>query len=221
MKTLLRNKTVMAVMVVALVAVSLTAGGVIPGPATGSVTSKNGTCTLGSSSLSSGQITYAASALSVGSHTVTPVLGGDANSAANTNTTLTQTLQYDSQTFPWTYCNSIEFSTDDPSVANQVFEGVGWIGSYYIIGPYLSSALFFETLMYFDIDQYIAGKTIQSAELQLQPLDLPVDFGTTYAVSPLALGWNPATLTWNNCPNRYTSPKSVAPPPTLPPLFGT
>ncbi|MDD5288771.1 MAG: Ig-like domain repeat protein [Dehalococcoidales bacterium] len=64
---------------------------------TGAVTFKDGTTTLGTGTVNgSSQATYTTSALSVGSHPISAVYGGDANYAASTSSVLTQIVN---QTF--------------------------------------------------------------------------------------------------------------------------
>jgi uncharacterized protein (TIGR03437 family) len=72
-------------------AVTLTAA-VSPATATGSVTFKDGSSTLGSSALSGGAATFTISTFSVGTHSLTAVYSGDANDSASTSAVLTQTV---------------------------------------------------------------------------------------------------------------------------------
>jgi hypothetical protein len=60
--------------------------------ATGTVTFKEGATTLGTGSLSGGIATYSTTSFSVGSHSLTAKYEGDANYAASTSSTLTQTV---------------------------------------------------------------------------------------------------------------------------------
>jgi len=71
--------------------VTLTAT-VSPSTATGSVTFKDGSSTLGTLALSGGSATYVTSALSLGSHDLTAVYAGDSVYGGSTSTTLTQTI---------------------------------------------------------------------------------------------------------------------------------
>jgi hypothetical protein len=71
--------------------VTLTAS-VSPSAATGSVTFKDGGSTLSTSALSNGSATYVSAALSVGSHDITAVYGGDSAYSGSTSNTLTQTV---------------------------------------------------------------------------------------------------------------------------------
>jgi hypothetical protein len=56
---------------------------------------------------------------------------------------------------------------------------------------------------------FIEGKTIQKAILKLYVKSIAADFNTKYMIRALAGGWNTNTLTYNNMPQRYTSPKVV------------
>ena len=60
--------------------------------ATGSVTFKDGTTTLGTGPLSSGTATFLTSSLTIGSHPITAVYGGDTTFAGSTSPPLTQTV---------------------------------------------------------------------------------------------------------------------------------
>ena len=63
-----------------------------PSSCTGSVTFKDGATTLGTGTISGGSATYSASALGVGSHSVTGSYNGDSNCNSSTSATLTQTV---------------------------------------------------------------------------------------------------------------------------------
>jgi len=65
---------------------------VSPSAASGTVTFKDGAATLGTGTLSGGVAAYATSALSVGSHSITAVYGGNANYSISTSSLLTQTV---------------------------------------------------------------------------------------------------------------------------------
>jgi hypothetical protein len=66
--------------------------------ATGTVTFKDGSTTLGTGTLSAGSATFATSALSVGTHSITAVYGGDTNFAGSTSTSLSQVVGQASST---------------------------------------------------------------------------------------------------------------------------
>jgi autotransporter-associated beta strand protein len=83
------------------------------GTPSGTVTFKDGAATLGTGTLDgSGQATLSSSALSVGSHSITVVYGGDADFTSSTSSTLTQTVGQDSST-------SAVASSTNPSVFGQ------------------------------------------------------------------------------------------------------
>src|ERR1039458_9704657 len=63
---------------------------VTPIAATGTVTFKDGSTTLGTGTISSGTATYSTSALAAKSHSITAAYGGDTNDSASTSPTLTQ-----------------------------------------------------------------------------------------------------------------------------------
>jgi uncharacterized delta-60 repeat protein len=65
---------------------------VIPSTATGTVNFMEGTTLLGSGTLSGGITTFSTTALTVGSHSIAAVYGGDANFATSTSSTLSQTV---------------------------------------------------------------------------------------------------------------------------------
>lgn len=71
---------------------------VSPASATGMVTFKNGTATLGTASLSGGRAAYSSATLPVGSHSITAVYGGDANDNGSTSPALGQTVNKGSST---------------------------------------------------------------------------------------------------------------------------
>ena len=71
--------------------VTLTAA-VTPSSATGTVTFKDGATTLGTGNLSNGTAIFSASTLAVGSHTLTASYGGDANYAASTSNSVTESV---------------------------------------------------------------------------------------------------------------------------------
>ena len=62
------------------------------GSPTGTVAFKDGTTTLGASSVSSGKATLTLSNLTVGNHSVTAAYGGDTNNTSSTSAALTQTV---------------------------------------------------------------------------------------------------------------------------------
>jgi hypothetical protein len=65
---------------------------VSPSAATGTVTFKDGSNTIGTGSLSSGVATYTTSTLAIGSHSITAAYGGDSNDNTSTSSPLNQTV---------------------------------------------------------------------------------------------------------------------------------
>ena len=65
---------------------------VTPSSATGTVTFKDGSTTLGTGTVSGGTATYSTSALAVGSHSIKATYGGDSNDNTSTSATLTQAV---------------------------------------------------------------------------------------------------------------------------------
>jgi hypothetical protein len=63
-----------------------------PSSATGSVTFKDGSKTLGAAALSGGSATFSINSLAVGSHSLTAVYSGDANDSSSTSGSLTETV---------------------------------------------------------------------------------------------------------------------------------
>src|SRR5450631_4251373 len=90
---------------------------VTPSTATGLVTFKDGSTTLGTGSLSSGKATFSTSTLIAGSHSITASYGGDANFNVSTSTALSQTVNKANTTTtlassanPSNYGSSVKFT---------------------------------------------------------------------------------------------------------------
>jgi hypothetical protein len=98
---------------------------VSPADATGTVTFKNGSTTLGTGTLSGGVATYSTASLTIGSKSITASYGGDTNYNSSTSATLTQivnkadtTTALASSLNPSTYKTSITFTaTVSPGTA--------------------------------------------------------------------------------------------------------
>jgi len=114
------------------------------------------------------------------------------------------------------YDNAISTASNDATVANKVYSNTDIaVGCSYAIGVYIDDFFCSSTLLRFDAAQsQIAGRSIASAYLQVQPYVLPGDWGTTYAANAIATSWNPATVTWNTAPNIFTSGEIYFSPPT-------
>jgi len=68
------------------------------------------------------------------------------------------------------------------------------------------------SLIWFDIDGLIAGKTIQRASLRLFPYLLPWDWQTTYGLGAISTEWHWDTVTWANQPWTFGTYVSISPP---------
>jgi hypothetical protein len=84
------------------------------GTPTGSVTFKDGTTTLGTGTLSGGVATFTTSSLSVATHSITAVYGGDGNFTTSTSSALSQVVNKDSTSTSLT--SSVNPSTFGQSV---------------------------------------------------------------------------------------------------------
>jgi hypothetical protein len=71
---------------------------VTPATATGTVTFRDGSTTLGTGAISNGSATYSSSVLALGLHPITASYGGDTNDSASASPTLTQTVNQVSTT---------------------------------------------------------------------------------------------------------------------------
>lgn len=87
------------------------------------------------------------------------------------------------------------------------------VGANYLYGLYVNDYIVFYGAVYFNIDNYISGRTIQKATLRLYVQTLPADLNTTYRINPFAGSWNTNTITYNNTPNYYTGYYSIKEPP--------
>ncbi len=103
------------------------------------------------------------------------------------------------------YDNLIMMSSADSTLANNVYStGSNAVGTNYMYGAYVNDYLIGATVLRYDINNYINGRTIQTAVLRVRPINIPADFNTTYAVQPIASAWS-ASVTWNTAPSIYTS----------------
>ena len=71
---------------------------VSPNTATGTITFKDGTKTLGTAALSGGSATFSINSLALGSHSITAVYGGDTNDNGSTSSSINQTVNKASTT---------------------------------------------------------------------------------------------------------------------------
>lgn len=122
-------------------------GGATPG---GSVTFKDGDITIGSATLSGGSATMVTSPLSVGTHSITAVYGGDTNFNASTSAPLSQVVNPDNTTThlvssnnPSTCGQAVSFTatvaanapgSGSPSGSISFYDGNKLLGSSAVIG---------------------------------------------------------------------------------------
>ena len=117
--------------------VTFTATGL--GPATGTVTFKDGATTLGTGTIGGGSAAYSLSTLTAGAHAITAVYGGDGNDNGATSGTLTQTVNQAPSTTsvicapaPTTYGIWVTCTATVPGAATgtvQFKDGVSNLGS--------------------------------------------------------------------------------------------
>jgi hypothetical protein len=81
-------------------------------------------------------------------------------------------------------------------------------------GSSYMAAYFNEIVLLFDIQPYVTGKLVKRATLELWPKWLPEDDRITYQACALMIGWDPASITFENKPNCFTSPSAVVDAPT-------
>jgi len=102
--------------------------------------------------------------------------------------------------------NVVQNSTADASKANQVVSNypvtVGCWFSYTFDGIYLFNWCFF-SLLKFDVQSQIQGRTIKKATLRLHVYQLRGDIAQSpqLRLSAMASYWNPATITFNSYKN--------------------
>ena len=105
-------------------------------------------------------------------------------------------------------------SSDDPDVANtNYWDDYLGVGANYIDGIHWDSWLVWYSVIYFDIMNWIEGRTIERATLKLSVELLPGDWNTQYRVNPLAGDWNTYTITLNNYPGYYSGWRAIEDPP--------
>jgi hypothetical protein len=105
--------------------------------------------------------------------------------------------------------------SNNTSVENTVYSTTSLgVGGNYIIGVYANDYLIGSSALYFNIDNFISGGTVQKAILRLYVQNLPGDWNTNYIVNALAAAWNTNTLTFANMPSYFTTPFTIKAPPT-------
>ncbi len=103
--------------------------------------------------------------------------------------------------------NTVIYNSANTAPQNTVYpNGDISVGTNYFYNAfsyeYLNGAA---AIRFSDLTTYIYGKTITKATLIFQVNSLPGAFDGSYAVNALAGSWSPSTLTYNNCPDYYTS----------------
>lgn len=111
-------------------------------------------------------------------------------------------------TFLASFDNMVAKSTADAAVQTTVYPiGENSVGNnYYYTAGTLTNILETASLMKFDVQTQINGKTIVEAQLILFELGPPQDLNGTFQVAAIFSPWNPATITWNlyAAMSRYT-----------------
>ncbi len=101
--------------------------------------------------------------------------------------------------------NLMMYNSDNEAIANTNYKNVSLgVGANYIDGLYWDSWLIASSSLYFELMNWIEGRTIQQAILKLYVEYLPGDWNTRYKINPFAGGWNTNTITMNSAPNYYT-----------------
>ena len=111
--------------------------------------------------------------------------------------------------------NAMFYNTRNPSAQNTVYRTQELsVGCNWAAGLYTSDFVCASSALKFDIQSQIAGRTIVSATLRLNPYILPAEYSTTYAVNAFVAAWSPTSLTFANQPNYYTAGGVTVDPPT-------
>jgi hypothetical protein len=121
------------------------------------------------------------------------------NSAySNTASATTLTATEGSSTFFASFDNMLINNTSDPSTADRVSPSAELdVGSKYFYrtgGDY--TALQYASLMKFDVQSVIAGRTILEATLSLYQFVLPADFDGQFKLAAIQTSWDPSTISW-------------------------
>jgi hypothetical protein len=115
--------------------------------------------------------------------------------------------------------NLVMVASKNPQLEQTVYSnsdlgiGCNWELYYYDYVPY-QDFLCARSVVWFDIDTLIEGKTIQSALLRVYPYSLPAAFDTSYSVAPILDEWHFDTVKWSNQLSAGASVDSVPPPVT-------
>jgi len=115
------------------------------------------------------------------------------------------------QTFFASFDNGVAIQSNDATVADKNYKNSTFmVGAWYQynLGGF-TEYFITSSALYFNIMNFIEGKTIQKATLKLYVKSIAADFNTKYKIRALAGDWNTNTLTYNNMPQIYPNPKVV------------
>ena len=104
------------------------------------------------------------------------------------------------ETFYASFDNLVVFNSRDPSNQRTVWSNSQLaVGSSFVYDPDGGLFGFIRTasLMKFDVQSAIAGKTIIEAKLRLYELALPTLWDGSFRLAAVATNWNPSTITWD------------------------
>jgi hypothetical protein len=128
-----------------------------------------------------------------------------AGSSDNTGARFTTSIGQQTVTLQAIANNAVQSNSLDSSWANTAYPnrypvvGIFWASS---ITGYPSS-LAFASLVRFDVST-LQGRSIDSATLELEALDVPVGFYPQgFDIGTVATSWNPSTVSWNIMANFF------------------
>jgi len=113
--------------------------------------------------------------------------------------TVVVSSQVTTQTYYASYDNLLMNNSTNTAVANTVYSNselaVGTDFFYTIVGTfnYIQTA----SVMRFDVQSAISGKSILEAKLRFYQRILPGDFAGRFRLAAIATNWSPSTITWN------------------------
>ncbi len=110
--------------------------------------------------------------------------------------------------------NVVGYSSLDEGVSNTAYSNadLGTGCDFLFNMMYGYDTLSYASLIWFNVNPTILGKTIIRATLKLYPHVLPGDWNTVYRVYALSGSWT-ASVTWSTCPNWYSTPYAQQNPP--------
>lgn len=104
------------------------------------------------------------------------------------------------QTFVASFDNLVMYNSRDASKGNTVFgnaDNIVGYQFYYDFEGNLFGYIGYASLLKFDVQSQIAGKTILEARLVLYQYALPGDPIGTFRLAAVLSSWNPSSITWN------------------------